>query len=150
MYACMPAALLGSATADISARRRCARPVTSRRGNEPGASEGSIFEVDDPRRPFLKPAFAGFDSLPLDELLDQLPDNVAVCGEHHLIQVGIANELHRARQTMALSQGWCLLDRQLPRAGQRFDRLHAAQKGTRVNRRDRKRLQDLDERLSLL
>src|SRR5258706_14620843 len=127
MYACMPAALVGSAAADISARRCCARPLTSGRGDEPGASEGSILEVDDPRRPFLKPAFAGFDSLALDELFDQLPDDVAVCAEHHLVQVGIANELHRSRQTMALGQRWCLLDRQLARAGQRFDRRQAAQ-----------------------
>src|SRR3979490_965178 len=150
MYACMPAALVGSAAAAISARRRSARPVTSGRWNEPGASEGATLEVDDPCRTFLEPALARFDDLALDELFDQLPDDVSVRAEHHLVQLGIADELHRAGQPMALGQRWRLLHRQLAGAGQRFDRLHAAQKRTRVNRRDRKRLQDLDERLGLL
>src|ERR1700704_5708860 len=102
MYACIPAALAGSATAAISARKRRARPVTSRRGDEAGAREGTIVEVDDPRRTFLEPAFAGFDDLALDELFDELPDDVAVRAEHHLVQLGIADELHRPRETVAL------------------------------------------------
>src|SRR5882762_1579611 len=108
MYACIPAALVGSAAAAISARRRCARPVTSGRGDKPGASEGTTLEVDDPRRTFLEPAFARFDYLALDELFDQLPDDVSVRAEHDLVQLGIFDELHRARETMTLGKGGSL------------------------------------------
>src|SRR6267378_127257 len=150
MYACIPAALVGSAAAAISARRRCARPVTSGRGDKPGASEGTTLEVDDPRRTFLEPAFARFDYLALDELFDQLPDDVSVRAEHHLVQLGIADELHRTRQAVALRQRGGLLHRQFARPGQWLNGLHTAQKGAGVDRRDRKRLEDPDERLGLL
>src|SRR6267142_1410198 len=129
MYACIPAALVGSAAAAISARSRRTRPVTSRRGDESGAHERTILEVDDPGRALLEPALPRLDDTPLDKLFD---------------------ELHRARQAVALGQRRRLLERKLAHSGQRFDGLDAAQKRAGVNGGDREWREDLDQRLGLL
>src|SRR5882672_12473029 len=150
MYACIPAALVGSAAAAISARSRRTRPVTSRRGDESGAHERTILEVDDPGRALLEPALPRLDDTPLDKLFDELPDDVAMRAEHHLVQLCIADELHRARQAVALGQRRRLLERKLAHSGQRFDGLDAAQKRAGVNGGDREWREDLDQRLGLL
>src|SRR5580704_17096128 len=133
MYACMPGARTGSAAADISDRRRIESFVKSGRGNETGAGESAVIDVDDPRGPFVKAAGPRFDHALIHELFDQLPHDVAVRAEHRVIELGVAHYLHRPGQPVAFGELRRLLDRQLASASQRLDSLHAAQEGARVD-----------------
>src|SRR3982074_190816 len=131
----MPGALAGSAAADISARKRFERAFTSRRGNEARADERIFFEVDHPRRAFVETALARLHDLALHQLLDELPHDVTVRAEHHVVQLGITDEFHRTREPMALGEILRLFDLQLAGAGQRLPCLHAPGKGARENAR---------------
>src|ERR1700688_2290775 len=113
MYACMPGARRGSAAAAISARRRTESLVKSGGGNEASSREGAVFDVNHRGRSLVEAACPRLDHALIHELLDQLPNDVAVRAEHDVVELGVSHDLHRAGQPMTLRELRRLLDRQL-------------------------------------
>src|SRR5438477_8087349 len=109
-----------------------------------------IVDLEHPGRALLVPTFSVLDDLALDQVLDQLPDDVAMGGEHGGVERSIAEELGQALEAVAFFEGWRRLDLQTARSGERFDRLHAPQVWAREDVGDSKRLENRDKILGLL
>src|SRR5713226_2955438 len=106
----------------------------SRGRDEASVHEGIVIDLDDPRRAFLEPTFAGLHDVTLDQLLNQLPNDVAMRAQHRVVEVWIAQELHRSLQAVTLRKRRCLFGRDAMCPGERLHGLHAAQERAREDR----------------
>src|SRR6202158_6318789 len=101
-------------------------PRASGRRNVTSFHEGAVIDFHDPRGALVVTTFPRPRYLPVDELLDQLPHDVAVSAKHRALQLGVAHQLHRARQPFAFAERRRLFERELERLGEWLHCLHAA------------------------
>src|SRR2546429_7239737 len=136
---------LGCASRASTGERR-----RSRRWDEARTHRLFVLDLDHPRRALVVAANAGLDHAPPDEVLDQLPDQIAMRAQDDIVELGVVHELVSTAQPAALREGRGLLDVDLAVARQRLDGLHAAEVRARVDRGDLERLHHVDQALGLL
>src|SRR5258708_24565980 len=102
-------------------------------------------DLDHPGRAFLVASLARPDHATAHEVLDELPDDVAVGAEDDVIELRVAHELERAGQATSLRQRRGLVDLESAILRQRLHRLHAAQIRAGVDGGGVERLENIDQ-----
>src|SRR5260370_428636 len=92
--------------------------------------------LDHPRRSLVEVLAKRGEHAPLRQVLDQLPHDVAVRAQHHLVELGLVEESIRCVEPSAFAKAWFGLDLQLVRARDGLDGLHASQVRAAVDRRE--------------
>src|SRR5437762_4051498 len=110
----------------------------------------AVLRRQHPCRSLLEPAVACANDVARDQVLDQLPHDVAVGAQHGVVQLRVGQELVQAIETMAFRQLDRMLDRELAGAAHALDGLHAAQIRAGEDGREREGFEDGDELLRLL
>src|SRR5260370_39014687 len=124
--------------------------VASGGGDEARAYGLAGRDLDHPGGTLLVATLARPDHATAHEVLDELPDDVAMRAEDDIIELRVAHELERAGQAAPLRQRRGLLDLESAILRKRLHRLHTAQIRAGVDRRGVERLEDIDQVLRLL
>src|SRR5207302_7472488 len=111
--------------------------------------DGRVVDAQDPGRALLESTLAWLDHVPADEVFDEVPHDVAVRAEHRVVEISITEELVESGKPMSLRQRVRRLDREPVCARQPLNGLHASQVRAGKDRRDRERLEDIDQLFGL-
>src|SRR5437867_5716857 len=131
----MPSALAGSAGALRLARRRGSSRLLT--GRDVARFHGNpTLHLDHPRRSLVEVLAKRRKHPSLGEVLDQLPNDVAVRTQHDLVELGVVEESIRGLEPSAFGQAGLGLDLQLVRVREGLDGLHAPHVRAAVHRCD--------------